>query len=131
MSGSASTATYKLKTVEFIGRKVPIVLQNKNGPCPLLVSEQLPTLRHDQVLQEWAKQQLVLAGHCKRAAAPEPGLPSFGSRRCVTGMHLLALCRTLFGDQALMRACNPCDLFQRMDFSMLTQGIHDSHSFLQ
>lgn len=37
MSSSASAEVYKLKTVEFIGRKVSIVLQNKNGPCPLLV----------------------------------------------------------------------------------------------
>ena len=27
---------YKVKVVPFLGRQVPIVLQNDNGPCPLL-----------------------------------------------------------------------------------------------
>lgn len=30
------SAVYKLKTIEFLRRKVPIVVQNENGPCPLL-----------------------------------------------------------------------------------------------
>ncbi|KAK1274082.1 hypothetical protein QJS04_geneDACA022280 [Acorus gramineus] len=28
--------TYKTKVVQFLGRSTPIVLQNDNGPCPLL-----------------------------------------------------------------------------------------------
>jgi hypothetical protein len=27
---------YKTKAVQFLGRTTPIVLQNENGPCPLL-----------------------------------------------------------------------------------------------
>lgn len=27
---------YKTKVVQFLGRTTPIVLQNENGPCPLL-----------------------------------------------------------------------------------------------
>jgi hypothetical protein len=27
---------YELKKIDFLGRKVPIVMQNKNGPCPLI-----------------------------------------------------------------------------------------------
>jgi hypothetical protein len=27
---------YKTKVVQFLGRQVPIILQNDNGPCPLL-----------------------------------------------------------------------------------------------
>ena len=29
-------AVYKTKIVQFLGRSVPIILQNDNGPCPLL-----------------------------------------------------------------------------------------------
>lgn len=31
-----SGTIYKTKVVDFLGRQVPIVLQNDNGPCPLL-----------------------------------------------------------------------------------------------
>lgn len=27
---------YKVKVIPFLGRSVPIVLQNDNGPCPLI-----------------------------------------------------------------------------------------------
>eukprot|EP00959_Pyramimonas_sp_CCMP1952_P374826 7849761-Pyramimonas_sp.AAC.1 len=27
---------YRLKWVDFMGNRMPIVLQNENGPCPLL-----------------------------------------------------------------------------------------------
>lgn len=27
---------YELKKIKFLNRTVPIILQNKNGPCPLL-----------------------------------------------------------------------------------------------
>lgn len=27
---------YKTKAIKFLGRSTPIVLQNENGPCPLL-----------------------------------------------------------------------------------------------
>lgn len=28
--------TYKTKSIQFLGRSTPIILQNENGPCPLL-----------------------------------------------------------------------------------------------
>ena len=28
--------TYKIKRIPFFGREVPVVLQNENGPCPML-----------------------------------------------------------------------------------------------
>lgn len=28
--------TYKTKLIQFFGRSTPIILQNDNGPCPLL-----------------------------------------------------------------------------------------------
>ncbi|KAH9325846.1 hypothetical protein KI387_006024, partial [Taxus chinensis] len=31
-----ATAVYKTKVVQFLGRSIPIILQNDNGPCPLL-----------------------------------------------------------------------------------------------
>lgn len=34
--GQGTEAVYKTKIVEFLGRSVPIILQNDNGPCPLL-----------------------------------------------------------------------------------------------
>lgn len=27
---------YKTKSIQFLGRTTPIILQNENGPCPLL-----------------------------------------------------------------------------------------------
>ncbi|KAK9863969.1 hypothetical protein WJX84_010589 [Apatococcus fuscideae] len=36
---------YRLKAVDFFGRKVPVVLQNKNGPCPLLAIANVLLLR--------------------------------------------------------------------------------------
>eukprot|EP00614_Pseudopedinella_elastica_P012050 CAMPEP_0172605436 /NCGR_PEP_ID=MMETSP1068-20121228/25673_1 /TAXON_ID=35684 /ORGANISM="Pseudopedinella elastica, Strain CCMP716" /LENGTH=583 /DNA_ID=CAMNT_0013407845 /DNA_START=116 /DNA_END=1867 /DNA_ORIENTATION=+ len=33
---SAEDKAYFLKSIDFLGRKVPILLQNLNGPCPLL-----------------------------------------------------------------------------------------------
>jgi hypothetical protein len=33
---SPADAVYQLKTIDFFNRKVPILLQNSNGPCPLL-----------------------------------------------------------------------------------------------
>lgn len=31
-----SSIVYKMKVVNTLGRSVPIILQNDNGPCPLL-----------------------------------------------------------------------------------------------
>jgi hypothetical protein len=31
-----SSTVYKMKLVQFLDRSVPIILQNDNGPCPLL-----------------------------------------------------------------------------------------------
>ncbi|XP_024391042.1 uncharacterized protein [Physcomitrium patens] len=38
---------YKVKVVPFLGRSVPIVLQNDNGPCPLLAICNVLLLRND------------------------------------------------------------------------------------
>lgn len=38
--------TYALKTIGFFGREVPIVLQNENGPCPLLAIINVLSLRN-------------------------------------------------------------------------------------
>ncbi|KAM0070081.1 putative MINDY deubiquitinase [Helianthus debilis subsp. tardiflorus] len=27
---------YRTKTIEFFGRRTPIIIQSRNGPCPLL-----------------------------------------------------------------------------------------------
>lgn len=32
----AEVVVYKTKVIQFLGRSTPIVLQNDNGPCPLL-----------------------------------------------------------------------------------------------
>ncbi|XP_072969120.1 uncharacterized protein [Typha angustifolia] len=36
MTAEAEEVVYKTKVVQFLGRSTPIVLQNDNGPCPLL-----------------------------------------------------------------------------------------------
>ena len=36
---------YRLKVVTFFNREVPIVLQNQNGPCPLLAIANILLLR--------------------------------------------------------------------------------------
>ena len=41
-----ATASYKLKTIEFMRRKVPVVVQNANGPCPLLALVNVLLLRN-------------------------------------------------------------------------------------
>ena len=38
--------SYKLKTIQFFGRRVPIVTQNENGPCPLLALANVLLLRN-------------------------------------------------------------------------------------
>ena len=37
---------YKLKTIDFLGRRVPIVVQNANGPCPMLALANVLLLRN-------------------------------------------------------------------------------------
>ncbi|CAH2056751.1 unnamed protein product [Thlaspi arvense] len=34
--GPAKEMVHKTKTIQFLGRTTPIILQNDNGPCPLL-----------------------------------------------------------------------------------------------
>ncbi|KAK3258069.1 hypothetical protein CYMTET_32883 [Cymbomonas tetramitiformis] len=41
----SSESKYKLKRIEFLGRNIPIVLQNENGPCPLLAIANVLLLR--------------------------------------------------------------------------------------
>lgn len=43
---------YRLKRVEFNSRKVAIVLQNTNGPCPLLAVANILLLRGDIKIHE-------------------------------------------------------------------------------
>jgi hypothetical protein len=38
---------YKTKVVQFLGRQVPIILQNDNGPCPLLAICNVLLLRNN------------------------------------------------------------------------------------
>lgn len=38
--------TYKLKPIKFLGRRVPIVVQNENGPCPMLALANVMLLRN-------------------------------------------------------------------------------------
>ena len=40
------TETYRLKTIEFLGRRVPIVVQSENGPCPMLAIANIMLLRN-------------------------------------------------------------------------------------
>jgi hypothetical protein len=39
--------SYKLKKIDFLGRDVPIVLQNENGPCPLIALCNVLLLRNE------------------------------------------------------------------------------------
>ncbi|KAJ7519998.1 hypothetical protein O6H91_20G062700 [Diphasiastrum complanatum] len=41
------TVVYKIKPVQFLGRPVPIILQNDNGPCPLLAICNVLLLRNN------------------------------------------------------------------------------------
>lgn len=45
-------ASYKLKHVRFYGREVPIIMQNENGPCPLLSIMNVLLLRNRITLSE-------------------------------------------------------------------------------
>eukprot|EP00241_Pyramimonas_parkeae_P003724 CAMPEP_0114228484 /NCGR_PEP_ID=MMETSP0058-20121206/2372_1 /TAXON_ID=36894 /ORGANISM="Pyramimonas parkeae, CCMP726" /LENGTH=667 /DNA_ID=CAMNT_0001339443 /DNA_START=409 /DNA_END=2413 /DNA_ORIENTATION=+ len=47
MSVNAPELVYKLKRIEFLGRSLPIVLQNENGPCPLLALVNILFLRNE------------------------------------------------------------------------------------
>lgn len=42
---SSSTASYPVKRVRFEGRQVPILLQDINGPCPLIALANVLFLR--------------------------------------------------------------------------------------
>lgn len=41
-----AAAVYKVKTISFLRREVPIVMQNENGPCPLLALANVLLLRN-------------------------------------------------------------------------------------
>lgn len=38
--------SYKVKAITFMNRKVPIMMQNENGPCPLLALANVMLLRN-------------------------------------------------------------------------------------
>ena len=37
---------YKIKRIQFFGREVPVVMQNDNGPCPMLAIANVLLLRN-------------------------------------------------------------------------------------
>ncbi|MQL68512.1 hypothetical protein Taro_000849 [Colocasia esculenta] len=43
----AGAVFYKTKVVDFLGRSTPIILQNDNGPCPLLAICNIMLLRNN------------------------------------------------------------------------------------
>lgn len=45
--GEEADPTYKVKFIDFHDRKVPIILQNENGPCPLLAIANVLLLRNN------------------------------------------------------------------------------------
>ena len=49
---AAAGPVYKLKRIDFFGRKVPIALQNENGPCPLLAIANILLLKKQIELPE-------------------------------------------------------------------------------
>lgn len=50
----AADPVYKLKRIDFFGRKVPVALQNENGPCPLLAIANILLLKKQIQLSEHA-----------------------------------------------------------------------------
>ena len=44
--GDGADNPYKLKGTTFFGRPVPIVVQNENGPCPLLAIANILLMRN-------------------------------------------------------------------------------------
>lgn len=64
-----SSPTYKLKRIDFFGRRVPVALQNENGPCPLLAIANILLLKKQIELPDSAsdisQNRLVslIAGH--------------------------------------------------------------------
>lgn len=42
----ADTISYTVKTIVFMKRRVPIMMQNQNGPCPLLALANVMLLRN-------------------------------------------------------------------------------------
>lgn len=43
---------YSIKRIKFINREVPILLQNKNGPCPLLCISNILLLRNQMTIEK-------------------------------------------------------------------------------
>ena len=62
----AADPVYKLKRIDFFGRKVPVALQNENGPCPLLAIANILLLKKQIELPEHAPDisQVGNAGSC-------------------------------------------------------------------
>ena len=50
----AAEPVYRLKRIDFFGRKVPVALQNENGPCPLLAIANILLLKKQIELPEHA-----------------------------------------------------------------------------
>lgn len=50
---------YSIKWINFINRKVPILLQNKNGPCPLLCITNILLLRNQLQLDRKIKKDFT------------------------------------------------------------------------
>lgn len=107
---SGSDDVYELKRIEFGGRPVAILLQNRNGPCPLLAIANVLLLRgdldihHDQahisfgylvsMLGEYLieRDQLRTAGSAAAGDTPEsPGAESLRLNRQQTISDTLSL----------------------------------------
>ena len=52
---AAASPVYRLKRIDFFGRKVPVALQNENGPCPLLAITNILLLKKQIELPEQAQ----------------------------------------------------------------------------
>ena len=50
-SSTSETTTHAIKRIKFLGRTVPIVCQNENGPCPLLALVNVLLLRGHVMLR--------------------------------------------------------------------------------
>lgn len=66
---AAEASSYKLKAIRFFGREVPVVLQNDNGPCPLLAIANILLLRNQIQLPiglSDVSQVCIWQEHCRR-----------------------------------------------------------------
>ena len=63
---------YRLKQVSYCGRQLPVVLQNENGPCPLLAITNVLLLRNQISIPLGPPDISQARQLCLRACASEP-----------------------------------------------------------